>query len=401
MDATLRSVTWGLGNSDVELKGALSTSTGRHGVALSRLGENAEAQSIDPQLVWMGRMPSGARLAFETDSDVVEIDAHVTRLGFLGNYPFQAAFELVVDDRDVHTVATTETAAVNIVDPATGQMEQIPHPPTTIRFDNLGSGTKRLDLWLPHNATVEIVDVRLAERALVSRTPARRHWVHYGSSISHCLEARTPTTTWPAAVARKRNLDLTNLALGGQAHLDQHAARSIRDAAPDLISLKVGINVINHDSMRERAFVPALHGFLDTIRDGLPTTPILVITPIICPVVEDHPGPTIHLGPQVGITDRPPGLSAGALTLRRIRDLVSQIVDSRISHGDKNLQLLDGLSLFGPDDLDELPDGLHPSPEGYLRIADRFDRAVFQAGGLWASTQHEAPSPSSAAAATS
>ena len=43
-------------------------------------------------------------------------------------------------------------------------------------------------------------------------------------------------------------LDLTNLALGGQAHLDQYAARSIRDLAPDLISLKVGINVINVDS---------------------------------------------------------------------------------------------------------------------------------------------------------
>jgi hypothetical protein len=45
----------------------------------------------------------------------------------------------------------------------------------------------------------------------------------------------------------------------------------IRDAPADLITLKVGINLVNADSMRERTFRPAVHAFLDTIREGIPT----------------------------------------------------------------------------------------------------------------------------------
>ena len=55
-------------------------------------------------------------------------------------------------------------------------------------------------------------------------------------------------------------------------------ARTIRDEPADGISMKVGVNVINFDSLRERAFRPALHGFVDTVRDGHPETPLLVGT---------------------------------------------------------------------------------------------------------------------------
>lgn len=43
--------------------------------------------------------------------------------------------------------------------------------------------------------------------------------------------------------------------------------------------------------MRLRAFGPAVHGFLDTLREGHPTTPLLVISPIYCPLHENTPGP--------------------------------------------------------------------------------------------------------------
>ena len=380
----MRSVTWGLRDEPVRLEGAVSTHPDVHGVAVSRLGPTAEAQATDQALLWMGRMPAGARLSLVTDTTAVEVDAHVTRLAVMGEYPFVAAFDLVVDDGEVRTITLSDTAAVNAVDMVTGRTEQVEHPPTTIRFDGLPAGTKHLELWLPHNAQVQLLAVRVDDGAAVAPPEARSRWVHYGSSISHCLEALSPTATWPAIVARRRRLDLVNLALGGQAQLDQFAARTIRQLAPDLVSLKVGINVLNADSMRERTFVPALHGFLDTIRDRLPTTPILVVTPIFCPVAEDHPGPTVHVGPQVGVVERPVGLRPGALTLRRIRELVTEVVDRRIKMGDDHLTVLSGLELFGEGDLDELPDGLHPSPQGYTRIAERFDARAFGPGGVWA-----------------
>lgn len=67
--------------------------------------------------------------------------------------------------------------------------------------------------------------------------------------------------------------------------------------------------------MRERTFVSAFHGFLDTVRDGHPDTPLAIVTPVICPVAEEHPGPTpfdgdYRVAPSSGPRDWPPAPSA-------------------------------------------------------------------------------------------
>ena len=86
-------------------------------------------------------------------------------------------------------------------------------------------------------------------------------------------------------------MELINLGFGGSALLDPFTARALRDTPADLISVKIGINVVNADLMRLRAFAPAVHGFLDTIREGHPTTPLLVVSPILLPHPRGHPGP--------------------------------------------------------------------------------------------------------------
>jgi len=100
-----------------------------------------------------------------------------------------------------------------------------------------------------------------------------------------------PTEPWPVVAARLAGLQLVNLGLGGSALLDPFTARAMRDTPADLISVKIGINLVNTDLMRLRAFTPAVHGFLDTIREGHPTTPLLVVTPLLCPIHEHTPGP--------------------------------------------------------------------------------------------------------------
>ena len=151
----------------------------------------------------------------------------------------------------------------------------------------------------------------------------------------------------------------------------------------EVVSLKAGINIVNFDTLRGRTFLPLLHGFLDTLREGKPETPILIVSPIVCPPHEDHPGPTL-LDETKGVVmhlDRPPELMGDCLTLRRTRDLMSGVVSDRRAAGDSNLYYLDGLQLFGPEDVDDLPDLIHPNEAGYIRIGERFVEHAFSAGG--------------------
>ena len=136
--------------------------------------------------------------------------------------------------------------------------------------------------------------------------------------------------------------------------------------------------MVNHDVMRLRAFRAAVHGFLDTIRDGHPTTPLLLVSPIWCGIHEDTPGPA---GPDLSAiasgvlrfvaTGDPAEVATGRLTLQVIRAELAGIVAHR---ADPRLAYLDGLALFGEADAATypLPDDLHPGPDAHRLIGERF-----------------------------
>ena len=349
------------------------------GTVLHRMPAWARAQHNDVGLSLLETMPSGGRLEMLTDATRIELDVALTlvQLGDEAGPP--ATFEIVVDGERVGA-QSTRTGTLIRVDLRTAAFDFQPGGGDTIRFDGLPPGTKHVEVWLPHAAAVQLVELR-ADGAVTAPQPTARRWVHYGSSISHCLEATHPTGVWPAVAARLAGVDLQSFAFAGQCQLDPFAGRMIAAQAADLISMKLGINIVNADSMRERTFVPAVHGLIDTIRDRHPDIPILLITPITCPVVEDHPGPTsTAVTGQCSVVDRPPELSVGALTLRRIRELEAEIVAARRAAGDDQLHLMNGPELFGPDDVADMPDGLHPNAAGYQRIGERFHRLAFEHG---------------------
>lgn len=368
------------------LDGINDTRRTPNGMRISRLPAWAQGQVLDPAFAGVASMPSGARLVLVTDSTSVEIEFQLLRLRFGQRDLAPAAFDLVVDG-EIHDVRRSDSGHVVVADERDPTSTTLVRGgPDTIRFDDLGSGTKQLELWLCHNAMLELRALRVDDGAIV-RVPdddTRRRWIHYGSSISHCIEADRPTGVWPVVAARLSDVHLTSFGIAGQAHLDQALARTIRDLPADVISAKIGINVVNGDTMRERTFVPAVHGFLDTIRDGHPSTPLLVISPIVCPVAEEHPGPTITGRDGVlRVFDRALELSQGALSLARIRELLGVVVEKRRAAGDEHLHLMDGRELFGPDDLDDLPDGLHPNAAGYRTMGERFARAAFDGDGVF------------------
>ena len=366
------------------LVGALDVDATAAGVIPRRLPGWSRHQLVDPALAMLATTPAAVRLAFSTDATEIELDVMLTMFE-LGDVLVTPCFDLVVDGKLVDGRPTT-TGTVLHLDPGTDNFEFRMGEPTTIHFGGLpGGADTQVEVWLPQATVVELRGLRLPAGGSIAAPalPAARTWIHYGSSISHCMEADRPTGTWPAVAARLAGVELQNLAFAGQCHLDQVVARTIRDLPADVISLKMGINVVNGDTMRERTFVMALHGFLDTIRDGHPSTPIALVTPIICPPAEDHPGPTLTDGRRVYVVPRAPELSVGALSLTRIRTLVADVAAARRAAGDEQLHVLDGLSLFGPDDVDDLPDDLHPNAAGYRRIGERFFEIAFAGDGVF------------------
>jgi lysophospholipase L1-like esterase len=371
------------------LRGALDLERTAHGVLPHRLPARARAQCADPQLALAESQPSGVRLAFRTRATVVELDALPTKRVYAGAPPRPGGvYDLLVDGR-LAGRASVPGGHTLTIDMATGAAERRPGQAGTLRFTDLPDRLKDVEIWLPHNETTELVALRTDAPVEPVPDRGRKVWLHHGSSISHGSDAASPTTTWPALAAALAGVELINLGLGGSALLDPFTARALRDTPADLISVKIGINLVNTDLMRLRAFTPAVHGFLDTIREGHPATPLLVVSPLLCPIHEDTPGPsapdfTALAAGRLSFraAGDPAEVAQGKLTLAVIRDELTRIVRQRAAD-DPHLHHLDGRDLYGEADAAELPlpDELHPDAATHRRIGERFAELAFRADG--------------------
>ncbi|MFI6423966.1 GDSL-type esterase/lipase family protein [Promicromonospora sp. NPDC050880] len=370
------------------LHGTTEVETTARGLRPHRLPLWVRDQFPDPQLLMVEGQPSGVRVVVATSARTVSLVTHPLRVAYRGADRPRGAVDLVVDGEPVASSVLADGDVIE-ADLATGASEFRPGSSHTTTFDGLPGGDKVVELWLPHNESVELVELR-TDAPVTPVEPSRRLWLHHGSSISHGSNATAPTRIWPAVAARLGGVDLHNLGLGGSALVDPFLARVIRDAEADLISLKLGINVVNLDGMRLRTFVPAVHGFLDTIRDGHPDTPIVLASAIFCAIHEDTPGPGAVDPATLGTdqvrfvaTGRSEEQRQGKLTLRVIRDALAEVVERR---ADPNLHYLDGTTLYGPDDAVEhpLPDALHPDTATHGLIGERFARYAFGTDGPFA-----------------
>lgn len=369
----------------VEVRGAAELEPTADGVVLHRLPAAARAQMPDDFIAMCERQPSGVRLAFRSAARRIELDVRAHRTvsvnrppdGNTGAVPGAARYDLVVDGQLTAQAVAEEHGRFEL-DFGVRRATVSEAPVTTVVLDDLPGRDAEMELWLPYAEVTTLVGLRAdAPVTPPSGGAGAMRWVHHGSSISHGGNADSPTGTWPAVAARVAGLDLVNLGFSGNAVLDPFVARAIRDQPADLITLKLGINVVNHDCFRRRTFKPAVDGFLDTIRQGHPTTPMVVISPILCPMVEDRPGPTSidpdspPTAPVFVTAGRPEELADDKLSLNVIRGELAGVVERR---QDPHLAYLDGRELFGEADWERMPmpDLLHPDPAGQRHIGERF-----------------------------
>ncbi|MGW7072907.1 GDSL-type esterase/lipase family protein [Streptomyces sp. NPDC054855] len=376
----------------VELRGALDLETTPAGVMPRRLPAWTKEQYQDPSVYGATLMPSGVRLVFRTDARTLELEV-LTSTGQLDTDPHPrptGMLELMVDGALAERRHAPVGNVMRMAGPRAAQ-RLIPGKPGTVRFAGLPAGMKDIELWLPQQTPTELVALRADGDVLAPRADGRQRWVHYGSSISHCIEADGPTGTWPVVAAMLGGVEVINLSQAGNALLDPYVARTIRDTDADLISLKVGINIVSLSAFRLRSFGPAVHGFLDTIRDGHPHAPLLLISPVSCPALEQIPGPTV-IGPdgRIAALGDAADVPGGALSLSVVRAELARIVAARQA-SDPHLHYLDGQELLGPHETEDLPDGLHPTATAYRRMGKRFAAHAFAADGPF--RQRQSPQP--------
>lgn len=370
--------------------GAVELERTEAGLLPHRLPAWARAQYQDPQLAMVEAQPSGVRLALRTAATVVELVVLPTkrRYGAMAPRP-DGIYDLLVNG-ELTQQASAPGGKIMDIDVLSGAAKVQPGDVQRLRFAGLPPGDKTVEIWLPHDEATELVALHADAPIAPLTTLGQRRWLHHGSSISQGSNATNPTGIWPAVAARLAGVDLLNLGFGGNALLDPFTARTIRDLPADVISLKLGINLVNTDAMRLRAFGPAVHGFLDTIREGHPTTPLLVISPTWCPIHETTPGPTMFDGKALEkgtLLFRAMGNDAerrqGKLTLGVIREQLQKIVQQR-APADANIHYLDGRELYGSEDNARypLPDELHPEEEAHRLIGERFCALAFRAGAF-------------------
>lgn len=366
---------------DLDVLGALDLEPTGSGTRIRRLPAWTRPQVPTENFAFVLRMTSGVRVAFETSSDELELVAEFIGINPYGAEPVPAVVELLVDGvRRARRVVPP--GRMTLVEPVHYSVE-VQAEPLTLRFAGLGTSRKSVEVWLPHTAACDLVELRSS--APLSRTAeTRRRWVHHGSSISQGGEAKAPTQTWPVIAAARAGVTVHNLGFSGNAVGDQFVARTLRDLPADVLSVEIGINVVNGDLMRRRAFEPVLHGFLDTVRDGHPSTPLLLIGPIPCPAVETLPGPTVYnaAARMTATAGDPRQLAEGGLSLTGIRESLATVLAARAD--DVHLHYLDGRVLLRPDESGDLDDGLHPNARAYRRMGERFATAAFGPGGALA-----------------
>lgn len=293
-----------------------------------------------PPAVWnLSRSPSGSRIRFKTDSRSIRIRAEYPGPPSMKNmHAFgQSGIDLYLDG--VYWGTVTPDEKLNIKQPGESDILSLPAGAAKMR---------EVTLYLPLYQPVKLHAIGIdstakLERAAPFSTP--KPIVFYGTSITQGGCASRPGMSYQAILARKLNVDHVNLGFSGNGKGEPAVANAVAEIDAAMFVLDFAQNNRVVDSLRE-VYEP----FLNTLRGKHPNLPILVITPIA--------SSREAWGGEAG-----PRLDA-------MRELIRSVAAKRIAAGDRNLQIVEGTDLLGPDRADGLVDGTHPNDLGFFWMAE-------------------------------
>jgi len=291
--------------------------------------------AIDDMMICRAGMPAGVRISLRSDTRSIEGRiAPIIANEFNVPETLAAKLDLVCNGMLQSTFGLGEG--------------------TDFRFDGLPAGENVIELWLPEYREFRLQSFALSDGAtLQPHYDKRPLWLVYGSSYTQSRGAASPWYTWPAVAARAQNINHTNLAYGGQCHLDSMVARLLRDMPADFIAFEAGVNIQGRSTLDERSFRAALIGFVRILRERHPDTPLAVMSALYA-------------------WERETYRNAAKLTLIDTRVIVQEAVEALRACGDTHVHYFNGLDFLGEPEKDLVPDHVHPSADGYKVLGRKF-----------------------------
>lgn len=180
----------------------------------------------------------------------------------------------------------------------------------------------------------------------VEPAAARPRWLAYGDSITQGWSVSDPALAYPAVVARRHGFDAWNLGFAGAARGEIAAAQYLATLEADVISVAFGTNNWSVLPTSADHMAGIVRDFVTVVRSGHPSTPLLIVGPILRPEAERS-------------------RNAVGATLGELRDAIEDTA-RRLDDSAGAVRLIPGIELVGPA---RLVDGIHPGDAGHQAIA--------------------------------
>lgn len=279
-----------------------------------------------PKGVWNRAVaPDGGRICFSSESTRLAIKIQAAQ-----GHGKPCFFDAYVNGQyagSANAKGTNETAAV--------------------LFEKKERAPKEITVYFPNNGEARLLAVGLDADAEIKTAPAfalKKPMVCYGSSVMQGSGATHPAKTYPAALARRLNLDFVNLGFGGAGKAEAEVVELVNQLDGCCYIFDLG------KSYGTQPMEPYAK-MLDAIRAAHPTAPIICVTPIYSTKEVNEPS----------YRERSENL----------RVMMRQAATERRKAGDKFMFVVEGLELFGAADKELLHDPAHPNDEGNELIAQR------------------------------
>jgi len=286
-------------------------------------------ERMPERVAQLARFPGGGRICLRSNTSQLHIRIEIPEGGG-GSFLGQAGLDAYVDGVYWTSVCASQA----------GQME-------LTFFEGAKPETRDIAIYLPLRQELRVIALGIdrggsveAPQDCTQASPV----VIYGSSVAQGAGAARPGMPYGAMLARWLGLDFVNLGFGGAGKAEPEVVELVASLDACCFVLDLGKS---YGWQPKEVFAT----MLEDIRTQHPDVPLVSVTPIF--------------------STREFSSSEYVDLSEHTRGVMRQAAQERIDGGDKQVHIVEGLDLLGPDDADAFYEGVHPNDLGQQRMAER------------------------------